>query len=362
MNLVCNDELSYNWLIKRISAVIQNPKLKIPTYIVFQGKGGSGKGTFVNLILRAIWEQYVLETDVTKITNNFNSQFYNKLWVVCDETQKEKNSKSSLDSTIKRVTGSEFMEIEKKGFDAKEVKAFCNYIFCSNKTDLDLKLDVWDRRASVFGFSDTLGGSKEKSSQLYSKYVQEIPKEISNFLSYLRTLDFDLKEVMVSIHTEARQNLINIGMNNFDLFDQWVNTLFNSSKISELKDDSLETSQFRKYFSMLMISNKEGWFLSSGAFYSIYLTYCKQNNLNPVREKTFFADLYNKTSIFKELNSNNNEKVVNINGYKFRVFNKNSFLNYYNISNDIDYQSLNLSNIYKKLPKNQVSKEVLQNE
>src|SRR5690606_35753946 len=71
---------------------------------------------------------------------------------------------------------------------------------------------------TIFGYSRTLGGSADKAPEFRKKLEQEIPNELDNFVSYLKNMEYDEKEVFSSYKNEARQNLIDIDKTNTDLF------------------------------------------------------------------------------------------------------------------------------------------------
>ena len=337
LNLCCNDSKGVDWLIKRLALVVQKPTLRCPTYIVLQGRSGSGKGTFIDLVLNQIWgSRYVIETNTQNGSNNFNSQRKESIWTIFDEQQSNNKGKGDLNSFIKKETGSKVKELEHKGKDIQIIESFENFIFCSNKTDLGLKLEKGDRRASIFGFSDTLGGSHEKANALRTIFDVEIPLELSNFVSYMMHLKFDQGEVMRPYENESRENLISISMNNFDLFDEFLHNIFNGKHTKDKDSNTSENTLFSLHFNKLLIKNSSGLYLSSSKLYLIYLKYCESKNLNPIREKTFYADFYNKTGIVKDKTSSGERKRVNINGFRHDVFNPNSFLTYYKMLGSIE--------------------------
>ena len=326
MNLAGQDLKAYDWLLKRIAITIQQPTLKIPTYIVFQGEPGSGKNTLFDLIFTKIFsEKYCLGTSVDKLTSRFNGETTNKIWAMIDEAEASKNTNNtSLDSTIKSLTGNKKKQVEKKGQDAIEVDDFLNYIFCSNKIDLGLKLESNDRRAVVLGFSKPL---KEGD---FEKYVKNIPLELINFASYLNNLKFNPSEIIKPIMTEGKRNLINLAKSNAELFldeiksyeDVGIELLFGIFNLNKILKDYIIPKSTKRYIKIDLL-------------YDLYEGYCKKNNKHAVRKEFFMPDIYAKTGLHSSKQRVKIGKEKTITKY-FRCFDLEKFNYYFGLKDNKD--------------------------
>ena len=312
-NLCGNDEKAYKYTLKVLSHSIKNPHIKRHGYLVFQGKGGSGKGSFNDLILEPIFKDYFIEEDETGISGRFNSESYNKIWIVINEKEG-----TDISSIIKRLTGSSTGTSEKKGQDRQKVEDYRNIIICTNETDLGLDLKQDDRRATVLGYSKTLGGSKEEAPKIRKWLEKEIPKERDNFVSYLKNLEFDTSEIFTSYETKAREQLIGISMNNIELFIHEIKNYENESLYLFLEDIDYEKNLIQ------FLSHKKETWVKASDIYSLFEKFCEVKGRIKNKENKFFPEFYNITGL--------ESKTIKKQGHgKLRYINLKEFLEYFKL-------------------------------
>lgn len=337
MNLVCNDETNYDWFLKRLAISIQKPEMKCPTYVVFQGAGASGKGTFYKLVLKKIFsEKYCLETNVDRLTGRFNSASATNIWTMVDEAENSKNKYSQpLDVTIKSLTGNDKKIIEFKGQDSSSVEDYSNYIFNSNKTDLGLNLESNDRRAVIFGYSKPMGGDSRNAPNYYMKYSEEIPKELKNFVNYLNSLEFDYKEVMVSIMTDAKEQLITLAMHNNELFLYDIKSYQGLSLYKLAEEYGIDENKIAADYIFQSCGGDS--FIKTSFLYDLYKGFCLANNKNPSRIEKFVSEVVNKTDLIQTRQNYWHDEKNNVKKQN-RCYDIKSFMKEFNL---IDHRDLN---------------------
>lgn len=327
LNLCANDEKAYEYVLKVLSHSLKNPHIKRHGYLVFQGKGGSGKGSFNDLILEPIFKEYFIEEDENGIGGRFNSESFNKLWIVINE--KEGTDISSL---IKRLTGSSTGSSERKGFDRQKVEDYRNIIICTNQSDLGLDLKEDDRRATILGFSKPLGGHKDKAPIVRKYLEEEIPKERENFISYLKNLEFDISEIYTSYENNARSQLISISMNNVELFIEEIKRFE-----GETFNVFLNEIEF-KIESLELLSNKNKNWIKVSDIYEIFEKFCRVKERFKNKDNKFFHEFYNKTGL-KSVAIKKQGKG------KLKYIDIQQFLKYFKLKNTLNTQ---ISTDYKK--------------
>jgi hypothetical protein len=313
MNLCANDQKAYEYTLKVLSHSIKEPETKRHGYLVFQGKQASGKGSFNDLILEPIFKEYFVEEDETGIGGRFNSESYNKIWIVINEKEG-----TDISSIIKRLTGSSTGTSEKKGQDRQKVEDYRNIIICTNETDLGLGLKQDDRRATILGYSKPLGGSKEKAPKTRKWLEKEIPKERDNFVSYLKNLDFDVSEIFSSYETKAREQLIGISMNNIELFIYEIKNYENESLYLFLEDIEFEKSLIN------FLSHKNKTWIRIDHIYKIFEKFCKVKERTTNKINKFCPEFYNITGL--------EPTIIKKEGHgKLKYINLKEFLKYFKL-------------------------------
>lgn len=220
MNICAYDINAYWYLMKVLSLSIRKPWVKRHGYMVFQGEGASGKGSFFELIMAPIFEKYLLVDTEECLRTNFNGYSFDKLWVFIEEKDDSQNrSKGNVSSTLKTISGNQTGVSERKGFDRKIVKDYRNFGMTTNKkSNIGLNLEKNDRRATIFGYSKSLGGDIDAAPEIRLRMERDIPKELDDFVSYLKNMEYDENEVFSSYKNEARDMLIEMDAVNADHF------------------------------------------------------------------------------------------------------------------------------------------------
>lgn len=334
LNLCAGDIKGYEYLLKVLSLSIKTPWIKRHGYIVFQGEGASGKGTFFDLIMTPIFKDYCIVDTEEVLRTQFNEYSHKALWVFIEEKDDTQNrQKGSLSSTLKYVSGNTKGVTEKKGMDRKTTYDYRNWGMTSNKYNLGLDLDKDDRRATIFGYSQSLGGHIDQSPRIRKMLEKNIPKELPDFVSYLKNLEFEQNEVFVCYKTEARRNLIELDMDNTALFINEIKNYSGGEFCQIIKDykfsdkidkKEIDLEEKENNFNMTIHRNTNGEdFLLLSSLYSLFRNYCELNNKHPVGANKFSTEFSYSTRINKERKS--------IDGKQKMVIRMDKFLKYFNL-------------------------------
>lgn len=147
IRLLCGkDELLFNYTIKWLACIFQQPAFKNNISILFKSiKQGMGKNLFFDLIRNMIGHKYccVIDKPERDVFGTFNSLMENKLLVLFDEMAGKVGFK--YDEEIKALITSNTIDITSKGKATKTVNNYTKIIMNTNN-DYPVKIPVDDRR------------------------------------------------------------------------------------------------------------------------------------------------------------------------------------------------------------------------
>ena len=144
-----NDEKVYDYVMKWLGFLFQNPGAKNNVALLFKSEEGMGKDMFYSLLKNMIGGNFCGNTIKVErdVLGDFNSFLTDKVLVVINELKGSVGYKYSDD--LKFHITSETADIRKMRTDVKaNCESFVRYIFFTNN-DFPIKVDVGDRRYLV---------------------------------------------------------------------------------------------------------------------------------------------------------------------------------------------------------------------
>lgn len=225
LNLCNKEEKYYEYLCKWLAWQIKNPDIKLPTAIIMQGRQGSGKGTFKDLILDNIFGDNCQEINQTDLECSFNDYLLGKQIIVANEVMHNEN-RQTLPNVLKNLVSDKKITIKRKFLKSIVGQNYTHWIFCTN-SDNPIKIEADDRRYTVL-FS-------EKLRKGLSKEIREnLDYELKDFISYLKDLEVTFEEVSEPLMTEAKAEIIELNKDSVDKFSEYLKQFndFNEAYIS----------------------------------------------------------------------------------------------------------------------------------
>jgi hypothetical protein len=186
-HVICNhDEDAYDYIVKWIAQIIQQPGILSGTAIVVKGEQGSGKDTFMKIVQAVIGKEYVAETSNPEkdIFARFSNMRTGKLFVDIKEARLKDSL--ALHEAIKDAIDSELINFEKKGIDPCEIDNYARLLFTTNNAQ-PLALDNSDRRMVLLETNDEYCGNKEYFTKLYAALSE--PSVKVALLNYFKRVD-----------------------------------------------------------------------------------------------------------------------------------------------------------------------------
>jgi len=193
-HLVNNDKPSYEYLIKWLSHGLSGRNYCILTTI---GAPGVGKGVLGEVMRRLFGTDNFYAGSDRVFKGTFNSQIADRRLVYCDEIYiKNKEEEDKL-----KLVVNDFIEIEKKGIDAREIHNYASFYISSNNMD-SISLTADDRRFSILELTDIKLTKILNDSQIKDLFLDENIEQLAGFLWNYETKAEEMSQVFISERTE----------------------------------------------------------------------------------------------------------------------------------------------------------------
>lgn len=134
-------KIGWDWL----TLCYLHPTQRLPALALVSSDEGTGKSTFINLVL-AIFGQNATKTDASRIGGNFNALSAGKVIQCVEET---KDERGDIENKLKDLITAYEKVVEAKHQDARVIKSFDKYIFASNHEEGFMKVGTATTRFFV---------------------------------------------------------------------------------------------------------------------------------------------------------------------------------------------------------------------
>lgn len=232
-HLVDGDDRSYKYILDWIANAIQNRNYCMLTTI---GAAGIGKGV-LGEIMRKIFGDSNYRGNVKDeiFKSKFNSQILNKRLVYVDEIKIEN---SAQENKLKLLIN-DYVEVEQKGIDAKEVRNYASFYLSSNNLNA-LQISGDDRRFSIVNLTDKKLLESFSQKEIANLLDDDNVEKLSQYLYYRKVDENEMMKVFKSERTEL------IRVSSLSPWQEWILTDFlrgNKKRfytIKELRDIVVE--------------------------------------------------------------------------------------------------------------------------
>lgn len=200
-HLVAGDAPSFEYLINWMANMEQARNYCILCTI---GTKGIGKGVLGEIMRKLVGEQNYQLTDNRIINKDFNGQLLNKRLAYLNEVKVVNDQQANkLKSLI-----DDFIEVEKKGVDAKTVQNHCSIYFSSNQLD-SIPITSDNRRFSILELTDVQLPKVMSGAEIKSLTSDENIDKLARYLYGRKVNEDDMLKVFVS---ERTQTIIEFGL------------------------------------------------------------------------------------------------------------------------------------------------------
>lgn len=193
----CFDHMM-NWL-----AVIFKYRCRTETCWILQGIEGTGKGLFLNRVLRPLFK-YVVFKRMSELDSQFNGFLEQCLILWVDEMQISalKGNAGKVESDLKSTIVEPKLSIRRMHTMPYEVPNYVNIIIPGNKDDV-MTISPTDRRYNVCPYQNTKFITNDEE-------LAQIEKELPNFASYLFGLQADRQRARTALDNTAKDRMQHI--------------------------------------------------------------------------------------------------------------------------------------------------------
>lgn len=191
LHVICaGNELTFDYLIRFMSHMVQKPEEKPGVIITLLGGQGTGKGVYFGL-LQAIWPRTTLQvSDIDQVTGRFNACLERNYNICMDEALFSGDRKSM--DRLKSIVTEPLLLIEQKYQPARTI-ASVHRLFASSNHSHFGNIEQDDRRFLFLKVSNT----KQQDTTYFGGVVAAInnPKTIGALLYYLQRKDLSAFDV-----------------------------------------------------------------------------------------------------------------------------------------------------------------------
>lgn len=183
-----------------------NEREKLGVCVILKGAQGTGKNfLFEHLIQPSVGREYTKILDNTQLQSKFNGSLTEALFVLWNEIKGDFKDSSTTADKMKALISEGDIVIEKKGQDANVQQTYFNSLIFSNHT-LPFEVAMDDRRFFVIETKiENLKEVVKRDMNLDMKtYIKNFDEEVSNFLRYIVSLDYDLEKARTAPATKEK--------------------------------------------------------------------------------------------------------------------------------------------------------------
>jgi len=274
LHLCGGDEKGYQFVIKYLAFVLQNPTEKLPSSILFYGTSGIGKGRLRHWILNNIWgENNIKEIDQGSLEQIWGDYLVGARWVIANEIVFNPKSQTKISQKVKNHSTDPRITVNLKGRDQQDIANFSHWLFFADQ-EHPLKIEEQDRRFTVFKQPRPI--NKDITNNLGKD--ETLHNELKDFVSYLRTVDVKFQDVQMPYENDSRKELISM---NKDTVDQFLEELWEHENFQQFMHDNCLQYNSKTYEQIVI----------TGEFHTLYRTWCTKNGLDHPYQMVRFGQI-----------------------------------------------------------------------
>lgn len=206
-----------NWL-----AYIYQKRTKTMTAWVFGGVPGTGKGAFVNQIMRPLFgEAHVTMKALENMEEQFNNFMRTAIFLVVDEFQMGASKGGYQGATrmadkLKNQITEPTLTIRGMRSNQVELPSYTNFMFLTNRPDA-IRIEPGDRRYNIAPRQEKkLIDVHPHIVESFNSETDNISLELPAFAGALETFKLDQEKARVCIANQAKENMKQVSMSVFD--------------------------------------------------------------------------------------------------------------------------------------------------
>lgn len=291
--LTRGDDEGREWLLNWTAAKVQNPTNPLPTAVAFLGAAGTGKSTFVRIIMEMVGMKNCVSLGQHILASTFTSAWAGKCVVNVDEAFSGEDN-VSLGYKVKRILTADDVEYHAKGRDPVWVKNSAAWVFTSNGL-LAVREDEDDRR--ITSFVQSARPTAEYALMLKGLFNGTKPtaaflEEIAAFKADLLERRVDTKRITSPYANADKKDIAELSRNSAEDFLTELTEYGLTPLIEEVKNSAQgwdDTIAFPKDGKDIETEDRVERSVVKASLYALYARYAKQYGQKAVNKNRFTA-------------------------------------------------------------------------
>lgn len=206
--IVCrSDQAKYDWLMLWMAHMVQRPGELPGTAVIVRGEGGTGKGTFGDILKKLTFPHCKQIEKESHVLGNFAGEHLSKC-ILAVVTEAVFGASPKVASELKAMVSSTTMQVEAKGMNVVTAPSYLRLYFDSNdEVPILIEDNGSDRRWFVMEISEEVKQDKDYFTTLRAAMNGD---EMAGLLHHLEQYDpadagFTWTDVMKAPETEERR-------------------------------------------------------------------------------------------------------------------------------------------------------------
>lgn len=185
-NICGGDEENYQYLIRWMARVVQQPRTQSMVAVVLLGTRGTGKSIFCNFF-GTIFEPHThTVADTTALTGKFNAHLERCVFVVAEEAFDLKDKRH--ESVLKEIITGRSMSVERKNVDRFKSTNYIHLVMTSNNERV-VPAGDHERRFLVLRVANPFASAEERSAYFTPILEDQRMGGVANLLHHLMSID-----------------------------------------------------------------------------------------------------------------------------------------------------------------------------
>lgn len=305
--LTVNDTAGKAWLLNWMAAKAQHPAKLLPTAVALLGAAGTGKSTFVRVMMEIIGAHNCVTLGQNLLESSFTSSWAGKCFINIDEAVSSEHA-IGVSYKVKRVITNEVVEYHAKGRDPIAVKNCGAWVFTSN-SQLAIREDEDDRR--ITSFVQPARPAQEYVDMLKDSFDGTTPteafsREIAGLYHHLLSLPVDRKMLTSPYANDAKKEIATLSRNSAEDFlaeltEHGLPMIEDELAPANKYDDPV---QVPKSGDEMVVDGRSWRTVSKPGLYQLYTRFAKQYGQKALGKNRFFAVARQKYGFDEERRDN----------------------------------------------------------
>lgn len=200
---ICVDEPTLEHFLNWLAYIFQTRQRSNVAWI-FRGTTGTGKGIFVNRILKPIFgADVVREITMEVFREKFNDYMDGSMFVVINEGEVSDREATEIIAKTKHIIDAPSVELRRLHQGVRPIKNFVNLILNTNNR-APIKIDREDRRWNVAPAQEAQLKEHPNDSM---PWLEDLEAELEDFCAYLAHYKVDARRAQTPLYGDSREEL-----------------------------------------------------------------------------------------------------------------------------------------------------------